>query len=124
MTGEARQVVTEQETAAKLGTGLASAYSTPSMIALMENASVATIAAEMSLGQTTVGIYISVKHVTPTPVGMHVTARSVLQEIDVSHLVQSGSKGQSGKNRRGNSYARDHKLRAIHASTETEDNTA
>ena len=86
MSGEARRVVREQDTAAKLGSGLASAYSTPSMVALMENASVAAIAPEMSVGQTSVGIEISVKHVAPTPVGMHVRARAVLLKIDGSRV--------------------------------------
>ena len=81
MTGEASQVVTEQDTAAKLGSGLVAAYSTPSMVALMESASVAAIQKHVTAGQTSVGIEISVKHLAPTPVGMGVRARAELLEI-------------------------------------------
>jgi len=84
--GEASQVVTEQDTAAKLGSGLVAGYSTPSMIALMEMACVAAIQKDMRIGQTSVGMEVSVSHLAPTPVGMHVKARAVLQEINGSRL--------------------------------------
>jgi predicted thioesterase len=58
------------------------AYSTPSMVALMENASVAAIQARLREGQTSVGIEVAVKHLAPTPVGMRVRARASLLEID------------------------------------------
>jgi predicted thioesterase len=86
MIGEASELVTDEYTAAALGTGLVAAYSTPSMIALMEIASVAAIKNELNIGQTSVGTEIQVKHLAPTPVGMHVRARSVLLQIDGSHL--------------------------------------
>jgi fluoroacetyl-CoA thioesterase len=86
MSGEANQVVAEKDTAQNLNSGLVAAYSTPSMIALMESASVAAIQNELSLGQTSVGIEMSVKHLAPTPVGDHVRARAVLQEIHGNRL--------------------------------------
>ena len=84
--GEASCLVTEQETAAKLGSGLVAAYSTPSLIALMENASVVAIQEHLNEGETSVGIEVSIKHLAPTPIGMHVKARASLLEIDGAHL--------------------------------------
>ena len=86
LSGEATQIVTEQETAAKLGSGLVDAYSTPSLVSLMENASVAAIEGFMSDGQTTVGVEVSVRHLAPTPVGMHVKALAVLEGIRGNRL--------------------------------------
>ena len=82
MSGEVSSVVTDQDTAARLGSGLVESYSTPSMVALMENASVAAIQAHLREGQTSVGIEVAVKHLAPTPVGMRVRARASLLEIN------------------------------------------
>jgi fluoroacetyl-CoA thioesterase len=86
MSGEATQIVTEQETAVKLGSGSVAAYSTPSLVSLMERASVAAIHGHMNDGQTSVGIEVSIRHLAPTPVGMHVKAHAILEEINGDHL--------------------------------------
>ena len=86
MSGESSGIVTDQDTAARLGSGLVEAYSTPSMVALMENASVAAIQLHLCEGQTSVGIEVAIKHLAPTPVGMRVRARASLLEIDGSRL--------------------------------------
>jgi fluoroacetyl-CoA thioesterase len=86
MSGEMSSVVKEQDTAAKIGSGLVAAYSTPSMIAMMENASVAAIRPCLSDGQTSVGVEVEIKHLAATPVGMEVRARASLIEIDGKRL--------------------------------------
>jgi fluoroacetyl-CoA thioesterase len=86
MSGETSHVVKEQDTAAKIGSGLVAAYSTPSMIALMEKASVAAIQPYLSEGRTSVGVEVDIKHLAATPVGMQVRARASLVEIDKSRL--------------------------------------
>ena len=86
MKGEVSRVVTDQDTAARLGSGLVEAYSTPSMVALMENASVSAIQAHLREGQTSVGIEILIKHLASTPVGMRVRARASLLEINGNRL--------------------------------------
>lgn len=86
MSGESSRVVTDQDTAARLGSGLVEAYSTPSMVALIENASVAAIQPHLREGQTSVGIEIAIKHLAPTPVGMSVRARASLFEINGNQL--------------------------------------
>jgi fluoroacetyl-CoA thioesterase len=86
MSGEVSTVVTDQDTAARVRSGLVEALSTPSMIGLMESASVAAIQPHLKGGQACVGIEVAVKHLAATPVGMRVRARATLVEIDGGRL--------------------------------------
>ncbi len=85
--GEIRVVVTERDTAIAHGSGGVPVFATPAMIALMENAALTSVARYLSEGNTTVGIKISSTHSAATPVGMEVTAKSELMEIDGKRLV-------------------------------------
>ena len=82
LVGESSEVVTEALTAAAYGSGLVSAFATPAMIALMENASVAAIQKHLRAGQTSVGTEVNVKHLAATPVGMTVRARAQITAVD------------------------------------------
>lgn len=84
---EVSEFVTEQLTAASVKSGLVSAYATPSMCALMENASVAALKSVLPKGKTTVGVEIHIKHIAATPVGMRVHARAEVIEIDGRRIV-------------------------------------
>ena len=55
MKGRAETVVTPENTAAAVGSGLVPVFATPSMIALMENAAVNAVQAQLEEGQGTVG---------------------------------------------------------------------
>lgn len=79
---EASEFVTEQLTAASIKSGLVSAYATPAMTALMENASVLAIQKLLPKGQTSVGAEMCVKHLAPTPVGVRVRARAEVTAVD------------------------------------------
>ncbi len=85
--GEARLTVAEKDTAVSHGSGGVPVFATPAMVALMENAALSSVAPYLSEGSTTVGIKISTTHSAATPVGMEVTARSELIEIDGKRLV-------------------------------------
>ena len=85
--GRAESVVCEQNTAASVGSGDLPVFSTPYMIALMEEASQSSVAPHLEEGQSTVGTKISVSHDAATPVGMKVWAESTLTEIDGRRLV-------------------------------------
>lgn len=80
-------VVTEDMTAAKLGSGLLPVYATPSMIALMENTAAGSVEEFLGEGMGTVGTLINVKHLSATPVGGKVTCESKLIEVDRKRLV-------------------------------------
>ena len=85
--GEATELVTEKNIAATMKSGELAVYATPAMIALMEQAAYQSVAPELEEDQGTVGISMNVKHLASTPVGMKVTARCELTEIDRRKLV-------------------------------------
>ena len=85
--GRLEQVVTEELTAAKVGSGLANVYATPYMIALIENTAWSSIADQLAEGEGTVGTKLSVEHLAATPVGMKVWCETELVEVDRRRLV-------------------------------------
>ncbi|WP_027717447.1 thioesterase family protein [Desulfovirgula thermocuniculi] len=85
--GEATAAVTEGNTALAYGSGGARVFATPAMIGLMENAALSAVDPLLEPGQMTVGIKVDVEHLAATPVGMKVTARAELVEIDGRRLV-------------------------------------
>lgn len=80
--GEASTLVEKEDTAQIVGSGSLLVYATPCMIALMEGAACEAIADSIPEGKTTVGIELSVKHTSATPVGLEVTARAEVIETD------------------------------------------
>lgn len=87
LTGEASVTVTDNLTAAALGSGNVDVFSTPALIALLEAAAIDALKGRLSAGQTTVGISLSVRHLAATPVGLTVRARAILKAIDGRRLV-------------------------------------
>lgn len=86
LSAEVSEVVSEQLTAVSVRSGLVSAYATPSMIALMEHASVTAIQKCLDKGQTSVGVEVQVKHLAATPVGVRVRARAEVIGLDGRHV--------------------------------------
>lgn len=82
LVGRAETIVTESNTAAAIGSGALPVFSTPHMIALMENASMNAIAPCLEDGQGSVGTKIDVAHMAATPMGMTVRAESTLTRIE------------------------------------------
>ena len=92
--------VTEDKTAAVIGSGDMPVLATPAMMALMENAAMLAVADELSPGETTVGSEMSASHVRPTGVGDTVVAVARLVAVDGRRLEfeveASDSKGVIG----------------------------
>jgi len=82
-------VVTPDRTAKHLETGSASVLSTPSMVWLVEHDAQMLAQKHLSEGQTTVGAEIFIRHLAPTPLGMKVTARVRIEEIEGRRIVFS-----------------------------------
>ena len=82
LTGEVKEMVTPDNTAKKYGSGSIDVYATPAMIGLMEKASLSSVDALLPEGFSTVGIKLDVKHLAATPIGMEVTAKAQLIEVD------------------------------------------
>lgn len=87
ISNEQNSEVTEENTAAALGSGMLDVYATPAMIALMEGTCMKSVQAELDEGYGTVGTGLTISHVSATPVGMEVRCISKLVEVDGRKLV-------------------------------------
>lgn len=79
--------VTENNVASKLGSGNIDVFSTPSMIALMENTSKSCVDLHLPFGYTTVGIEVNVKHIKASSIGMKIRCEASLVKVDKKKLV-------------------------------------
>ena len=74
--------VTDENTAVGCGSGGLPVFSTPRMVELMEATCYESVLDDLEEGQGTVGTSLNVQHVSAVPVGLTVTCRSELVEID------------------------------------------
>ena len=79
--------VSNENTAATMGSGTLAVFATPAMIALMEKTAYISVQDALDEGMGSVGTLLNVKHVAATPVGMTVTCESELVEVDGRRLV-------------------------------------
>lgn len=91
MKGRAETTVTSENTAAAVGSGLVPVFATPAMIALMENAAVNAVQAQLEEGQGTVGTLLNVSHDSATPVGMKVWAEAEVTAVEGRKLTYTVS---------------------------------
>ena len=80
--GRAQLTVTQDKTAAAVGSGLVPVFATPYMIALMENAAVNALAPYLAEGEGSVGTRLEVTHDAATPIGMQVWAEAELTAVE------------------------------------------
>ncbi len=79
--------VTEELTPQFLAGSGIRVIATPELVRLMEQAAQEGVGRLLPPHQTTVGIRVELRHLAATPIGMKVTARCVLTEIDRRRLV-------------------------------------
>ena len=87
MTGKESVTVTEENTAATVGSGSLRVFATPSLAALIEKAACNCLLGRLEEGTTSVGTVLDIKHMAATPVGMKAEAIVTLVEIDGRRLV-------------------------------------
>lgn len=75
-------VVTEAVTAIAAGSGDIPVLATPMMMALMENAAMLAVKAELPEGSTTVGGHIASSHLKPSKIGDKVSAVAEVTKVD------------------------------------------
>lgn len=80
--GRAELVVGAEHLASAVGSGLVDVFSTPMLIALLENAAVDAVSPALGPGQTSVGVHLDVKHLAATPRGMRVCAHAELTGVN------------------------------------------
>lgn len=81
MMGQKQTLVCEHNVA-----GHVDKFSTPSMIGLMERASIEAIHEHLAEGQTSVGYEVNVRHLAPANIGETIIAHAELTEIDRNRL--------------------------------------
>jgi fluoroacetyl-CoA thioesterase len=86
LSAEVEITVSENKTAAHLGSGSMPVYATPALVALMESTAVRALDGHLPPGQTTVGGQIDLRHLAATPVGMQVRAYAELVDVQGSKL--------------------------------------
>ena len=79
-------VVTEDDTAAAIGSGDVPVLGTPRLLALCEKAAFGAVQSRLGEGQTTVGNGIQFNHVAPSAVGAAVTAEATLERVEGRRL--------------------------------------
>jgi predicted thioesterase len=87
LTFEKTITVTESHTARHLAGKGIRVFSTPEMVRLMEECALEGVLPLLQPDQNTVGIRVEMRHLAATPLGMTVTARCTLVEIDRRRLV-------------------------------------
>jgi fluoroacetyl-CoA thioesterase len=86
LVGTASLTVGPGHTAQAFGSGSVPVFSTPRLVALLEEAAVHATAGRLDPGDTTVGTRVEVVHVAATPVGDSVRAEARLESIDGRRL--------------------------------------
>jgi fluoroacetyl-CoA thioesterase len=80
--GEARRIVTEEVTAAALGSGDVPVLGTPAVLALMERAACEALGGHLADGSTSVGTWVEIDHLAASPVGAEVIATAELVAVE------------------------------------------
>ena len=89
--GRSDTVVTAQNTADAIGSGLVPVFATPYMIALMENAAAGALLPYLAEDEGSVGIHLNVSHDAATPIGMKVWAEAEVTAVDGKKITFSVS---------------------------------
>lgn len=79
---ESRTTVSPANSAKTLGSGDMDVFATPAMVALMENAAMLAVAAELPEGSATVGTQMNTSHIKASPLGAVITASAELTAVD------------------------------------------
>ncbi|WP_300727937.1 thioesterase family protein [uncultured Bacteroides sp.] len=103
LTYTSKTIVDKTNTALALGSGDMEVFSSPAMIALMENAAMKAVESELPEGSTTVGAMMQSSHIKPSAMGETVTATAILEEVEGRKLTfkvsAADSKGLIGEGR-------------------------
>ncbi len=79
--------VTQENTAAAMGSGTLPVFATPAMIALIEATALESVATSLADGQSTVGTHLDIAHSAPSPIGAEAVCETELVEVDRRRLV-------------------------------------
>jgi fluoroacetyl-CoA thioesterase len=89
MKKEETVMVTDKNTAIAMESGSLPVFATPALAALWEKAAALLIEKQVSSDWTSVGTLLAIEHIAATPVGMVVTGRAELIEVQGRKLIFS-----------------------------------
>ncbi len=84
--GKTEMVVKKEDLVSRLGGVEVDVLSTPRLIQLLEAAAIDAIQEYIPSDQLSLGAQVKIKHLSPTPPGMKVTAHALLKEVDKNRL--------------------------------------
>lgn len=80
-------VVTENDTALKVGSGSLKVLATPKMIALMEKSAADLVEKILPEEFTSVGISLNVQHIAPTPAGLKIFTEAEIISVEGRKII-------------------------------------
>jgi fluoroacetyl-CoA thioesterase len=84
--GKFEQLIEKQHLASELDSSLASVLSTPTMVAMMEQAAMEAIKPFLDAGESSVGMSIEVSHTAATPPGHRARAEAEVTKVEGRRL--------------------------------------
>jgi len=84
--GKTEMVVKKEDLVSRLGGVEVDVLSTPRLIQLLEAAAIDAIQEHILSDQLSLGAQVKIKHLSPTPLGMKVTAHALLKEVNKNRL--------------------------------------
>ncbi len=85
--GKSEMIVRGKDLVSRLGGVTVQVLSTPRLIQLLEAAAVDAIREFLGPDQMSLGSLVKIKHLSPTPLGMRVTAHAILKEVNDRRLL-------------------------------------
>lgn len=85
--GESEMIVEEKDLVRDLGNIEIDVLSTPRLIQLMEGAAIEAIRNFIPPDKISLGTYVKIRHLSPTPLGMKVTSHALLKKVDKNRLL-------------------------------------
>jgi len=89
MKKEEAVMVSDENTAIAMGSGSLPVFATPALAALLEKAAAILVEDQVSSEWTSVGTLLAIEHIAATPVGMLVTGKVELMEVQGRKLIFS-----------------------------------
>jgi predicted thioesterase len=84
--GKSEMTVRDEDLVKQLGDVPVDVLSTPRLIQLLETAAIEAIRDFIPTDQVSLGTEVNIKHLSPTPLGMKVTAHALLKVVEKSRL--------------------------------------
>ena len=84
---EMQREVTSTNTADNFGNPGVPVFATPALVGLLEETAIGCVAPALEDGAGTVGTLVNVQHLAASPIGLTITSRARLTEVDGRRLV-------------------------------------